>query len=269
MEIGFGDVDITPPLGAPMMGQLIAHPNVGVESSLHALSMALRDGERVVLFVVCDILMFSNEDADEARRRVAHKLMIDRDAIIISATHTHSGPSTMPVFGQEKNALYHEQLMTGIVQSAVEAVAGLLPACLSWGQTACPGYGFNRRFVMTDGSVETHPLLFDPLIVRPEGPDQSTLHLLAAASQDRPEVPVALAVFFGCHPTVMPRENKLISADFPGKVRDHVEAKLLLACERCTPAAAAPRALFFQAASGNICQCDPLNEHTCEVGRAL
>ena len=115
MQVGFGEADITPPLGAPMMGQLIAYPNVGVESPLKALATVVYDetSRTTAVFVVADLLMFSNELAAEARSAVSTKLEVDVRCVVLSATHTHSGPSTMPLFGQEENSGYREQLLTG------------------------------------------------------------------------------------------------------------------------------------------------------------
>ena len=118
---------------------------------------------------------------------------------------------------------------------------------------------------MADGSVETHPLKCDPMIVGKEGPDSDTLHLFAATARDNPEVTLGLSVLFGCHPTVMPRQNDMISSDYPGKVRDRMVGQL---CQECGEEGRSGSAavLFFQAASGNICQCNPLDGCSCEVG---
>jgi len=54
---------------------------------------------------------------------------------------------------------------------------------------------------MSDGSIETHPLKMDPLIVAKEGPDSSALHLLSATSLKAPHQTLGISVFYGCHPT--------------------------------------------------------------------
>ena len=55
---------------------------------------------------------------------------------------------------------------------------------------------------MADGTVETHPLKLDPLIVEKEGPDSSALHVLTVA--DGENTLRGMGVFFGCHATVRP-----------------------------------------------------------------
>ena len=44
--------------------------------------------------------MLSNEVAAEARRCVAEVVGCSTDSVVVSATHTHSGPSLRPLFGQ-------------------------------------------------------------------------------------------------------------------------------------------------------------------------
>ena len=72
--------------------------------------------------------------------------------------------------------------LEGIKKACARAAAQCVPRRLYWGSGVCEGVGFNRRFVMADGSVETHPLSADPLIVRAEGKDSSALHVLAACA---------------------------------------------------------------------------------------
>lgn len=78
---------------------------------------------------------------------------------------------------------------------------------------------------MADGSVETHPLTQNPLIVRQEGPNSKDLRVLVATEANEARRVIGTVVVFGCHATVMERDNELISADFPGRVRDYVSAR--------------------------------------------
>jgi len=81
--------------------------------------MALQDDDTLIIFVVVDVCMVSNEDALDFRKAVTDRLGMEcLRNVIISATHTHSGPSTMPVFGQSKNESYRAILMEGILESA-------------------------------------------------------------------------------------------------------------------------------------------------------
>lgn len=244
---GFGSADITPPLGAPMMGQLVAYENTGAESALSALAMVLCDSGSGVhaVFICLDVLFLSSADAARARGAVAaainasaadaaastaerRRIECDAACVIVSATHTHSGAATMALFGQAGLPEFVEIMHAGIVCAAVEAWSNACPSGatpqssrLRWGEGRCDGLSFNRRFVMADGGIETHPLTADPLIVAAEGPDGGVLHCLRceaplAASPSARSGPAATAtaaastrlrgaaLFFGCHATTMP-----------------------------------------------------------------
>ena len=45
MRAAFGRADVTPPLGTPMAGQLVAYPASGIESPLHAIALVLADDD--------------------------------------------------------------------------------------------------------------------------------------------------------------------------------------------------------------------------------
>ena len=72
------------------------------------------------------------------------------------------------------------------------------------------------RFVMVDGTVETHPQKMDPSIVAPEGPDPCALD--AWCARDPEGNPLGATVAFGCHATCMCRSNNRWSSDYPGQV---------------------------------------------------
>uniref|UniRef100_A0A7S4HRX1 Neutral/alkaline non-lysosomal ceramidase N-terminal domain-containing protein n=1 Tax=Prymnesium polylepis TaxID=72548 RepID=A0A7S4HRX1_9EUKA len=223
--------------------------------------------------------LIANDDAESLRRAISDHLGCPPEHIVVSATHTHSGPSTRAVFGQEKNQEYLPVLLAGAREAAARAHESMTECALSFQSGQCDGVAFNRRWLMADGGVQTHPLKNDPLMLSPEGPDSTALHVLAA-TRSHGDTPIGAAVFFGCHATVMPRESQLISADFPGRVRESLVAKWDAQSAASGPADASgadasgaaeicqPCVLYLQTACGNICQCDPTNGCACEVGIA-
>ena len=254
MKIGFSKIDVTPPPGTPLCGQLVSLPAKGIESSLYATAMYLDDGMNSVVIVSCDVLMISNEMAEEIGREAAEETGIAAGNIIVCTTHTHSGPYTVDIFGMKMKKDYLESLKTGIVRAIQQAqeASGEGELCIAAGELE--GYAFNRRFIMSDGTVETHPLKNDPHIVRAEGPDSKDIFIWCAA--DLQGELSGIAINYGCHGTVMQRDNDLISSDFPGKIVEYISGKL----------GSGVSALFLQAPCGNICQVNPLDDSRREVG---
>ena len=101
MRIGFSKVDITPPLGTLMCGQLLEYRAKGIESNLYATAMYLDDGVTPVVFVSCDVLTIPNEMAREVGSEAGVLTGIPADNIIVCSTHTHSGPNTVAIFGMD------------------------------------------------------------------------------------------------------------------------------------------------------------------------
>ena len=254
MKIGFSKVNVTPPLGTLMAGQLLPYKTRGIESDLYATTMCLDDSITKVIFVSCDVLLISNETAAKICAAVHKATGVTPNNVVIGTTHTHSGPITQDIFGMDTDTKYTEELKLNIVEAARQACENCREASLLTGKGQLEGYAFNRRFIMSDGTVETHPLKLDPHIVRPEGPDSKDLKVLYAA--DAEGKTMGAVVVFGCHGTVMERDNQLISSDYPGKVTEYVSQQL----------GGDVPVLFLQGACGNICQVNPLDASHREVG---
>ena len=140
-----------------------------------------------------------------------------------------------------------------MLRSIKEASETAADADMFYSKDILKGWAFNRRFIMSDGTIETHPLKGNPHIISPEGPNSKYLHMLWAKNKGGKII--GGMIVFGCHATVMERNNKLISSDFPGKCTEYLDKKI-----------GAPF-LYFQSACGNICQVNPLAEANHEVGR--
>jgi hypothetical protein len=254
MNIGFSKIDITPPLGTRMAGQPMNYVAKGVESRLFATSMCLSHGSERIVLVSCDLVMLSNETISEITAKAEKQFSIPAESIILCVTHTHSGPITQAIFGMDADDSYLKQLNSNILLSIELSLKNCVPAEFYFTKAQLDGFAFNRRFIMSDGNIETHPLKGDPHIVKSEGPDSNDLSVFYAC--DINDVPLGAIVVFGCHATVMERDNELISSDYAGKVARYVSDKL----GQNVPV------LFLQGASGNICQVNPMDKSKREVG---
>jgi len=255
MNIGFSKIDITPPVGTAMAGQLLNYKARGIESELFAAAMYLYNGGTKIIFVSCDVLIISNETANEVCAEIEKATGVPAENVIVCTTHTHSGPITQDIFGMDADTAYIAKMKAGIIEAARLAYDNCRPGKLLTAKGELEGYAFNRRFIMSDGTIETHPLKGDPHIICAEGLDSKDLHVFYAL--DSASKPMGAMVVFGCHATVMERENQLISSDYAGMVSGFISEKL-----------GGVPVLFLQGASGNICQVNPRNTSNREVGQA-
>lgn len=169
MKIGFGVVDITPPIGAEMPGSFSRRLNVGVHDPLHAKALVVDDGESRVALVGVDCLSLKHSVVARARE-LATEWCGFGPAIMACASHTHSGgPSTGPL-GSEADAEYLRFLSQRIAQAVTLADRAKVPARLGIASGHEDTVAFNRRFWMKDGRQATHPGKGNPDIVRVAGP---------------------------------------------------------------------------------------------------
>ncbi|MBW7938635.1 MAG: hypothetical protein H3C63_07485, partial [Candidatus Omnitrophica bacterium] len=76
--------------------------------------------------------------------------------ILISATHTHTGPYTLDIFEGEADQDYLNFLEQEVLLGFEEALNNLQPASLRITRTEVEKISCNRRMVFADGTVHTH-----------------------------------------------------------------------------------------------------------------
>ena len=82
------------------------------------------------LIVTADIIGFAEYLTNEVRRRLSDELGIDRAAVLLAASHTHSGPHTcenVAEFGGPPDPKYIEELIVAIVGAARRAKESVRP----------------------------------------------------------------------------------------------------------------------------------------------
>ena len=176
-RLGTATVKITPPLGTPMAGYYGERKSQGVLDDIYAKAIVLDDGNTKAVMVVCDLIGLPRAVVVEARRIVEEKTGITAENVMISATHTHTGPVVLSdrkfyelTAGNNKLSRdYVEQLPEWIAQAVKEANERLAEVCVSYGCQNEPSVSFIRRFWMKDGSVGWNPGKLNPNIIRPIG----------------------------------------------------------------------------------------------------
>jgi hypothetical protein len=144
---------------------------------------------------------------------------IPEDHIMISATHSHTGP-VIPSPGNINSSqgripeilrTYMEKLPGLIAESIMKANANLNPAKISCGLGHEETISFNRRFFMTDGTVGWNPGKMNPMIIRPAGPIDPDVSVIYTETADGK--PLSTFVNFALHLDIA--GGLEISADMP------------------------------------------------------
>ena len=193
--------------------------------------------------------------ADEwgVRGRVLAALGLAPDQLTLSLSHTHAGPvlcaADEHLDGGELIPGYLEALGDAAIAAAREALAGAAPGRIEWA-TGHSALAVNREL-----DVEGRPLVgYNPQAA----PADDTV--LVGRITSAAGAPLGTIVNYACHPTTLSWQNRLVSPDYVGAMRQLV-----------ADATGAP-VMFVQGASGEL---SPRQQYTGDLdvadrhGRAL
>ncbi len=218
-KAGFARLDVTPPLGLPLVGYFSHRVADGILDPLCVECVAVSDGTNAALIYSVDDLHLTNPFCAKAFQAITAATGIPRDRIFMHATHIHTGPSDWPRSGftAAENAavqLYADFRIAKIADAGRLALANLAPATIAVAKTTCKNISFIRRYRMKDGSVRTNPGHRNPNIKEALGTPDESLQLVRFRRTGAPDIAI---VNFGTHPDTV--GGTKYSADWPGFVR--------------------------------------------------
>jgi hypothetical protein len=255
---GAAKSNITPPLGISLVGHMNDRTAKNVRDELHARSLALDNGETTLVMVVCDLLALGKDTIDKAKYLISESTAISPDRILISCTHTHTGPTTVGVFQSDPDETYLDWLSVRIADSACMAIQNLQPARIGWGKGKEESQVFNRRFLMKPGTmpenpwgkkndlVKMNPGYDNPNVVKPAGPTDPDVFILAIQSLQGQ--PIAVLGNYTLHYVGGVREGD-ISADYFGMWAGLIEKEYAQISDPNSPSFVA---ILTNGCSGNI-----------------
>ena len=119
-------VDITPPTGLELAGYPhYPRYNTGAHDPLYAACMYLNNGTEEVVMVTLDLLFFSKKHVAKTRHLIETTCGIPGDHVMISCSHTHSGPWASGRLDIESLEAGKEQPHE-YVQSLIEKIVGIV-----------------------------------------------------------------------------------------------------------------------------------------------
>jgi hypothetical protein len=211
MQAGVAIADVTPQ--KPMF--LHGYPHIkriseGVHDPLYASALVINNGITKVGFCTVDVVFIGREITEKVRSRVHRETGMPEQNLMISASHTHSGPVTFsdifydPVV-PEADPEYLSYLEDKLVHVYVEAYNNKKECKIAIATVNASGVGGNRRS-KTD-------------VVDPEVPVMVLKNTLT-------DKIFALSTIYCMHPTVLHEDSRLFSADFPGYTRLYIKKEL-------------------------------------------
>lgn len=211
LQAGAATADITPRDSQFLFG----YPHVerwstGVHRPLFASALYLNDGVTPLITVACDVLFVDRELTTRARARIEQATGVPAVNITVTATHTHSGPLTTEMLSMSEDPVlpavdpgYLRVLEDGVVESAIAAVKGAFAAEIGLVVANGSCVGTNRH--------------------DPNGPSDPDVPVLAVRPKGQTEL-AAIMLICAMHPTVLHEDSTLVSSDFPGATRSHLQS---------------------------------------------
>ncbi len=208
--LGAARVDVTPDhsvilggYGYALWSKKNCRWSQGVHDPLYATALYFLKGDEALVLVQTDQVGIMHGDLDQMRTAIATKLMISRDRVIVSSTHTHHAPDTFGLWGTllpadpGRDETYMNALKDGVVNAAVQAYQSRQPVTLSYalGQESELHYNIHQERTS------------DPNL-------DHTITMLVATGADGQIV--ATLTNWACHPTTEDHPNRLVSADWVG-----------------------------------------------------
>ncbi|MEN6549622.1 MAG: hypothetical protein ABFE07_26550 [Armatimonadia bacterium] len=207
LTAGVSQLDITPPLGTHMRGYFEERTASTVHDPLYVRSFALEDSGAAVAVAVCDVIGIERKYLDQAKARISETTGLRPDQVLISCTHTHTGP-------QIGDDAYTEWLWARIADGVRIAWQAREPAQVGWARTAEERLVFNRRFRMADGSVQTNPGVGNPGVVEPAGPTDPEVGVMVLRRGEGQTL--GLLSNYALHYVGIPDDFSALSADYYG-----------------------------------------------------
>ncbi|MBQ1955735.1 MAG: hypothetical protein II350_08370, partial [Clostridia bacterium] len=154
MYLGVAREDITPEVGGALFGYTLGIYSEKISDPLNLTSFAFSSGETKVIMINATICVICVAFCEEIKREVSARTGVPFENIIVSATHTHTGPSLADsADGWFSDVEYYRNIfLPAAISASCKAVANMQPVRvgIATGQSFA---GVNRRQLTLDNEV--------------------------------------------------------------------------------------------------------------------
>jgi hypothetical protein len=237
LKAGAAKTDITPPTGYAMWGYAARHdqPSEGVLDPLRARALVLAVGKERIALVSLDLGRApTRQSMARIRKRAKDEAGVEH--LFVGGSHTHHGPVIELDDWPTPEKSYVSELEKKLGDLIAAAAKDLRPARLGVTAREVP-FNRNRHSKRDDKPVDRQ--------------------LLVLRVEDLDGKPIAHAVNFAAHPTMLATELRKFSADYPGALAELVEKETGVPC------------LFLQGAAGDLSPNSEKGDTPEKFGQAL
>jgi hypothetical protein len=235
---GIARRDLTGPVGirSSSWGPCDWSASLGVHRPLTLTALALdtnSSAEAALLLLALDMGWWTRvDDEAEFRETVCSAVGVDAEHLLVSLSHTHASPITNSSEASLPDGAlipdYLERIREAAIDACREALDSMTPALLEWKRGRCD-LASNR-----DLDCQGRALVG----LNPDAQPDDTVVVGRLTKIDGGML--ATLVNYACHPTTLAWQNRLLSPDYVGAMRELVESSTGSLC------------MFLQGASGDL-----------------
>ena len=228
---GVAPVNITPPVGGYLQGYTRGKRSIGIHREIYAKALVVDDGSTKAAIVTVDLIGLDQSTVASMRDEAARLTDIPPENVMVSASHSHAGPTTMQgadgndwavLWGNPSDLDYNRELVKKVGGAVAMAARDMRPVTVGFGVGEAH-FNINRRLPTSEGTI-TAPNPDGVVDHRVKVVKLMDIEKRDATGTDSPEPPPLAVLFqFTCHPTIMAMENLEIGPDYPGVAQAFVE----------------------------------------------
>ena len=231
LQVGIVGFDITPTIH-PEYGAWGTTPSLtSIDKPLLSRCIVLDDGHSRVVWFGSDLCGNPVHETKVFREEVAEALGLTEQQIIWSTSQTHSSPTvpgsnvpggsgvtTRGTYDVEYCDAQRRQFIHAYQDAAKEAIDLLQPADVLIGKGFCDSMSYNTRFPMPNGNVKFSRNYAEGL----QGGKYFDPSIGLLRFDDKQGKPLGAIFNFCSHPATM-INDKMVSSDWVGTAREHIE----------------------------------------------
>ena len=253
---GFGRAKITPDYSVPLAGygNTTQRMSEGSLTFIYTSCIAVTDANgQSILMYTNDHVCTSELTLDDLRSAISEATGVPGNRIMISATHTHSGPDVREVITAQHP--YYTFFKNAMVEAGTQAMNDRSAAVMYSGSTTVEGLNFVRHYKMSDGKIAGDNFgdmqNATPVESVHKADNEVQIIRFARSAEDKKDI---VMMNFQAHPklastasTAYGRQNrKQLTSDFVGPTTEYVEKTADVWCA------------YYQGAAGNL---NPLDSY--------
>ena len=216
LRIGYAEQLINPPLGIPIAGYYVPRYAKGFLDDIKVISLSIKSKNDTVILLSYDCCHIKADMVKKIKAAVSEKTGVAEGNVIVTVTHTHTGPCVEVNCGFECDTkMVSDYIDFAIKQGAIaaeESIKDLKSAKMGyWVGQAPDRIAYIRRYKMKDGSTMTCPPINNPDIDHPIGTLDQRVNVVRF---DREGAESVIILNYGIHADTI--NGEMLASDWVG-----------------------------------------------------